>query len=44
MFVEKVSIWNVTSENISKKALHLFRFQVGDINISDNFYKIEKFK
>ena len=44
MFVEKVSIWNVTSENISKKAPYLFRLQAGDINISDNIYKIEKFK
>ena len=39
MFVEKVSIWNVTSENTSKKALDSFGFEVVDINISDNFYK-----
>ena len=44
MFVENVSIWNVKSENIRKKALNCFGFRVGDINISDNFYKIEKFK
>ena len=43
MFVKKVSIWNVTYENISKKALDCFGLQVGYINISDNFYKIEKF-
>ena len=44
MFVENISIWNVTSENYSKKTLDCFLFQVGDINISDNFYKIEKLK
>ena len=45
MFVENISIWNVTSETISKKqTLDCFGFQVGDIKISDNFYKIEKFK
>ena len=39
MFVEKVLIWNMTSENISKKTLNLFRFQVGDINISNDIKK-----
>ena len=44
MFVENISIWNVTSENISKNSLDCFGFQVGDINISDNFCKIEKYR
>ena len=34
----------MTSENISKKQLACFGFQNGDIDISYNFYKIEKFK
>ena len=37
--VENVSIWNGTSENISKKAPDRFGVQVGDINISDNLKK-----
>ena len=34
----------MTSENIIKKTLHCFGFQAGDINISENFYKTDKFK
>ena len=41
MFVEIVSGENVTSENICKKAPNCFGFQVGVLNISDHFYKIQ---
>ena len=41
LFVEKVLEWNVTSLNIIKKTLDCFLFQVGDINITYNFYKIK---
>ena len=44
MFVENVSIQNVSSENISKKSTYFFGFKVEDVNISDNFYQIKKFK
>ena len=43
MFLENVSIWIVTSENINRKSTWFFGFLVGYINISDNFYKIKKF-
>ena len=44
MFVEIVSWWNVISENIRKKAPHFFWFQVGNLNITKIFYKIQNFK
>ena len=44
IIVEKGSKLNMTSENIIKKTLCCFGFQVGDINISENFNKIDKFK
>ena len=37
MFVEKVLVWNVTSENISTKADDCFGFQVEDINFLTTF-------
>ena len=43
MFVETVSGWDVTSENISKNSTKFFLFQVGDLNILDIFYKIKNF-
>ena len=43
ILVEKVSRSNVSSKNTCKKTLVCFGFHVGDLNISDNFYKILKF-
>ena len=43
MFVEIFSGWNVTSENICKKAPNFFEFQVGDLNISDILKKSKTF-
>ena len=46
MHFEKCKKYFKRKENhktLAKKAPNCFGFQVGDINISDNFYKIEKF-
>ena len=42
-FVEKFQDEMVTEKTFTKKAQHFFWFQVGDIKISDIFYKIQKF-
>ena len=42
-FVEKCQDEMVTEKTFTKKAPIFFWFQVGDIKISDIFYKIQKF-
>ena len=42
-FVEKFQDKMVTEKTFTKKAQHFFWFQVGDIKISEIFYKIQKF-
>ena len=42
-FVEKFQDEMVTEKTFTKKAHNIFGFQVGDIKISDIFYKIQKF-
>ena len=44
MCVVTVSRWNFTSENIYKKALANFWFQVQDFNISNIFKKMQNLK
>ena len=41
---EKFQYEMVHQKTLAKRTLDCFGFQVGDINISDNFYKIKKFK
>ena len=41
MIVEKILRSSCTSKDIKKKITCFFWFLVGDLNISDNFYKIQ---
>ena len=43
IFVEKFQDENVTENTLQKKHNIFFGFQVGDIKISEIFYKIQKF-
>ena len=42
IFMETVSMWNGTSENIIKKNTHKNLYQVEDFNISDIFLQKSK--
>ena len=42
MFVERISRWNASSKNISKKFNWFFLVPIWDFNISDTFKKIRK--